>query len=442
MGLEDIDLIADCGPMGGPLDQRKTASRTQGVVLCIALICLVGLHQARGQSPILQGIIGDVNPDTLLTALRVLTGEEGSTNEGRSDTIVSRGYKMPGKTLAVSFMERRLGGFGLSVVRDSFQFVPAPINGTNILAEQQGVRFPEEKYILCAHYDATAEDTHDSVAPGADDNATGVTAVLEAARLLSRYQTDYTVLYALWDCEELGSIGSDAYAKAARASGDSILGVINLDMIGTDTNNDSLIYVAGGRAREIADTVAQLCQLYQIGLNPVLVFPGNQGSDHASFNRQKYPAIMLIEYHFAVNPVNHTSLDRIDRLNLNYFHRQTQLAVATIAFLAGVSPPSSIGAGKNIAAAFCLEPNYPNPFNPSTTLRYGLPEVAHVTLVVYNTLGEKVADLTEGEMTAGYHEVKWEATGLASGIYFARLTVTGGLGQILAHQTAKLVLMK
>jgi hypothetical protein len=384
--------------------------------------------------------MSDVNPDTLLTMLRVLTGEEGSKNGGQSDTILSRHYRMPGHVLAASFLERQLAGFGLPVSRDSFQFVSGQISGTNILAEQRGVRFPNQKFILCAHYDATAEDTRDSIAPGADDNATGVAAVLEAARLLSHYQIDYTVLYALWDCEEIGTIGSDVYAVAARARDDSILGVINLDMIGTDASNDSLMRVGRGTAQEIADTVAQICQSYHIGLKPTFV-PGG-GSDQDSFIRQGYRAMMLIEYHWAASPVNHRSLDRIDRLNLDYFRRQTQLAVATIAFLAGVSPLSTVSAAENTVVAFCLEQNYPNPFNPSTTLRYALPEAAHVTLVVYNGLGQKVAELVNGEVKAGYHEARWEAVALASGIYFARLTATGGTGQILTTQTAKLVLMK
>jgi hypothetical protein len=80
---------------------------------------------------------------------------------------------------------------------------------------------------------------------------------------------------------------------------------------------------------------------------------------------------------------------------------------------------------------YLLEQNYPNPFNPSTTLRYALPEAVHVTLAIYNTLGQKVAELVDGDLSAGYHEARWEAAGLASGIYFARLTVTGGTGQIL-----------
>ena len=69
-----------------------------------------------------------------------------------------------------------------------------------------------------------------------------------------------------------------------------------------------------------------------------------------------------------------------------------------------------------------LRQNFPNPFNPSTTIRYGLANSSQVTLTVFNTLGQQVALLQNGEQEAGYHEVKFDGSGLSSGVYYYRLT--------------------
>ncbi|MFH1733841.1 MAG: T9SS type A sorting domain-containing protein, partial [bacterium] len=90
---------------------------------------------------------------------------------------------------------------------------------------------------------------------------------------------------------------------------------------------------------------------------------------------------------------------------------------------------------------FALLGNYPNPFNPVTAISYQLSSVSHVNLTVYDVSGRKVAELTDGFRDAGRHEVTFEASGLASGIYLYRLQ-TSGSGTIPTTVTGKIVLMK
>lgn len=85
---------------------------------------------------------------------------------------------------------------------------------------------------------------------------------------------------------------------------------------------------------------------------------------------------------------------------------------------------------------FLLAQNYPNPFNPRTTIRFSLPEAGHVSLTVYNTNGQQVAELVSQEMGAGIHSTEWNATGFAGGVYYYRLQA----GNHIA--TRKLVLLK
>lgn len=89
-----------------------------------------------------------------------------------------------------------------------------------------------------------------------------------------------------------------------------------------------------------------------------------------------------------------------------------------------------------IPERFSLEQNYPNPFNSITTIEYILPQTDDATLTVFNALGEEVARIMDREQSAGYHQVTWDASNIASGIYFYRLQV----GDFV--QTRKMVLLK
>ncbi len=70
-----------------------------------------------------------------------------------------------------------------------------------------------------------------------------------------------------------------------------------------------------------------------------------------------------------------------------------------------------------IPQTYILSQNSPNPFNPVTTIRYGLPKASYVKLEIYNILGQRITMLVESHKIAGYHEFKLDATQLASGIY-------------------------
>jgi hypothetical protein len=99
-----------------------------------------------------------------------------------------------------------------------------------------------------------------------------------------------------------------------------------------------------------------------------------------------------------------------------------------------------IAQGVNVATeiptTFSLSQNYPNPFNPSTTIKYGLPKDVKVTLEVYNILGQRVGQLVNEEQKAGYYEVLFQNSNLASGAYFYRLSA----GEFI--QTKKLMLVR
>jgi hypothetical protein len=87
-------------------------------------------------------------------------------------------------------------------------------------------------------------------------------------------------------------------------------------------------------------------------------------------------------------------------------------------------------------ASFSLSQNYPNPFNPSTTIRFALPRASFVRLNVFTVLGERLETVVEERLNAGTHAVRWDATGLPSGVYFYQLKADGFI------QTRKLVVVR
>jgi len=101
----------------------------------------------------------------------------------------------------------------------------------NVIARIRGEERPDEIILLCAHLDSTS-DHAGKIAPGADDNASGVAVLLEAARILQKIPMERTVIFAIFSNEEGAMAGSKAYARLARKEGRDIKSVINVDVIG------------------------------------------------------------------------------------------------------------------------------------------------------------------------------------------------------------------
>ena len=93
-------------------------------------------------------------------------------------------------------------------------------------------------------------------------------------------------------------------------------------------------------------------------------------------------------------------------------------------------------AGGELPRTFDLKQNYPNPFNPSTTIEFSIPRAAHVVLNVFNTLGQKITTLVSDERGPGTYSTRWDAAGVASGVYFYRLEAGS------FSQSRKLLLLK
>ncbi len=281
------------------------------------------------QSPVVQQIINSVKQDSLIHFVKELSGAIPTVINGTSQSILSRNKLQPGNALAETYIKQKLQSYGINTTIQSFSST-----GKNVIATQVGTEFPNKKYMICAHFDDMPSGT---IAPGADDNASGTAAVIEAARIFSQYSFPFTIIYALWDEEEQGLVGSAYYATQAANAGDSILGVINLDMIAYDSNNDGVCNVHNrdvGSSIQLYRKMIEVNSQYDINLSIVSYNPGSTYSDHASFWNKGYGAILLIEDDNDSHQYYHTVNDLLQYFNQPYFTKNTKLALGTLASFA------------------------------------------------------------------------------------------------------------
>ena len=490
----------------------------------LLLACSLLYNTSYAQSPIIQGIIDQTKLDSLMKFVEELSGEVSTIIGGTPYTIMSRNKNQPGNDKAADYIEQKLEYYGLEVHNQSFGSV-----GRNVYGIQTGTQYPNQKFIICAHYDDMPSGP---IAPGADDNASGTAAVLEAARILTQYLSEYTIIYALWDEEEYGLIGSAFYAQLAQAAGDSILGVVNMDMIAYDSDNDNVgeIHIRPvANSLNLKDKWVEVNTDYNIGIIPSIINPGTTASDQASFWNNGYGALLLIEEYYGgdFNAYYHSTNDLIIHFNQPYYLKMSQASIGTIATLSNVTGTVPVelvsfsgtatqegiklswstaselnnlgfeversmnenqfstigfvnGAGtstethyysfidrfnsensnvtkyrlkqvdfdgsfeySNVVevevyypSVFNLDQNFPNPFNPSTTIKYTLPVNGYTELKVYDLMGNTISTLVSETKLAGSYEIVFDASHIPSGVYFYTLT----LGEL--KSTKKLMLIK
>ena len=251
---------------------------------------------------------------------------------------------------AADYIFSKFADYGLDVEYDPFIHEVKEQNHyrmRNVVATLPGKGPGSNRiYIVCSHYDSIAGlqarwiwDWKILPAPGADDNASGTAAVLEAARILSGYDFSSTIKFIAFSGEELGMFGSKHYAGDAAALGDRIAGVINLDMIAYDPDELDIDIVANETSQWLANAIYHARELYNIDLivnrivDPELVY-----SDHSSFWKSGYSAVLMSEgsdpRSDEFSPVNHTADDTMGKLNFELALRAARLAVGALAQLA------------------------------------------------------------------------------------------------------------
>ncbi|HVP12991.1 MAG TPA: M28 family peptidase [Phycisphaerae bacterium] len=191
-----------------------------------------------------------------------------------------------------------LQSFGLQA-----ELYPLTYNGVtyyNVMATQLGTNYPDSYYVIGAHYDSVD-------CPGADDNASGSAGVMEIARVLSGYQSEYTIKYMVFDLEEYGLYGSEAYV--ADHPTDDIRGMIAMDMIAWDPGPRACDIWGRTSSATIKSHLLQAINLYSHGLAATIQGQRDR-SDHASFEAAGYQACHLREDEG--NPNYHLPADSVD----------------------------------------------------------------------------------------------------------------------------------
>ncbi len=219
-----------------------------------------------------QEMIDLVNQERVLTNLKRLSGIEPICFNGDCFTIKSRDLGSEGLQWAKDYVYAALTNLHYSVEIQDWSRDDK--SEQNIIARKEGLIFPNEEIYFVAHLDSKNLDGTDS-APGADDNASGVSDLLELARIFSNKSISRTVVFFFDTGEEYGCLGVRSYLdQLSPGKLEQIKYVINQDMLSYDANDDGVMELWSGDhapSLALAHTMSEIIQVYGIGLEASIV---------------------------------------------------------------------------------------------------------------------------------------------------------------------------
>jgi Zn-dependent M28 family amino/carboxypeptidase len=288
-----------------------------------------------GENPRIHEIVRAVQPSRIESDVRALAGF--GTRHTMSDTVsATRGIGAARRWIFAEFqrISRECGGclevsYVSEVIPGNAQSrIPVDTRVVNVVAIQRGQTDPGRHVIIQGHYDSRVTDVMNATAdaPGANDDASGTSAAIEAARVLSRHRFDATIVYAALAGEEQGLNGAQIFVRHAQANNWRIAGVLNNDIIGNSrgiggqaSNTTMRVFspgippeapaadirrflYSGGEldvpARQLARYVDRTADRYVPELDVQVVYRLDRfgrGGDHTPFFLAGYPAVRLTE---------------------------------------------------------------------------------------------------------------------------------------------------
>ena len=292
---------------------------------------------------------------------------------------------------------------GETVTPDDGNRIPKTAEILNVVAIQKGKKYPNSYIIMSGDIDSRASDTQDfeTDAPGANDNATGMAGTLEAAKVLSQYEFDHSVVYVGLSGEEQGLYGGKFLAEYAKENDWNVIGILNNDMIGNIEGLDGVIdnrtfrifseahnptetdrerrmkrFYGGevdGDSRQLARYVYETTQTYMPEMNPTMIYRLDRfgrGGHHKPFNDLGFPGIRIMEAHENYTQ-QHQDIrsengieygDVIEHVNFEYVKKLTAVNAISLASLAWAPPaPTEVSIGGIVKPSVKLKWEQKNP---------------------------------------------------------------------------------